>query len=81
MKDKYDFGGNNMIDNLMYIMQTTTIEQLKLEMDKNTFVDKNLKDFNRGKQIVDNLLELSKADDSVKYTLLLYCMYKMKGGK
>ena len=70
-----------MIDNLMYIMQTTTIEQLKLEMDKNTFVDKNLKDFNKGKQIVDNLLELSKVDDSVKYALLLYCMYKMKGGK
>ena len=70
-----------MIYNLMYIMQTTTIEQLKSEIDKNTFVDKNLKDFNKGKEIVDNLLELNKVDDSVKYALLLYCMYKMKGGK
>lgn len=70
-----------MIDNLMYMMQMTTIEQLKSEMDKNTFVDKNLKDFNKGKEIVDNLLELNKVDDSVKYVLLLYCMYKMKGGK
>ena len=70
-----------MIDNLMYMMQTTTIEQLKSEIDKNTFVDKNLKDFNKGKEIVDNLLELNKVDDSVKYALLLYCMYKMKGGK
>lgn len=70
-----------MIDNLMYMMQTTTIEQLKTEIDKNAFADKNLKDFNKGKEIVDNLLELNKVDDSVKYALLLYCMYKMKGGQ
>lgn len=69
-----------MIDNLMYMMQTTTVERLKAEIDKNTFVDKNLKDFNKGKEVVDNLLELNKVDDSVKYALLLYCMYKIKGG-
>lgn len=70
-----------MIDNLVYMMQTTTVEQLKSEIDKNTFVDKKLKDFNKGKEIVDNLLELNKVDDSVKYALLLYCMYKIKGGR
>jgi len=76
-------GGTIMIENLMYMMQTTTVEQLKMEIDKNTFVDKNLKDFNKGKEVVDNLLELSKTnvDDSVKYVLLLYCIYKIKGGK
>jgi len=72
-----------MIENLMYMMQTTTVEQLKMEIDKNTFADKNLKDFNKGKEVVDNLLELNKTnvDDSVKYALLLYFMYKIKGGK
>lgn len=72
-----------MIDNLMYMMQTTTVEQLKAEIDKNTFADKNLKDFNKGKEVVNNLLELNKTnvDDSVNYALLLYCMYKIKGGK
>lgn len=72
-----------MIDNLMYMMQTTTVEQLKAEIDKKTFADKNLKDFNKGKEVVDNLLELNKTsvDDSVKYVLLLYCMYKIKGGR
>lgn len=72
-----------MINDLVYIMQTATIEQLKAEIDKNVFVDKNLKDFNKGKEIVDNLLELNKtsADDSVKYALILYCIYKIKGGK
>ena len=37
----------------------------------------------KGKEVVDNLLELNKTnvDDSVKYALLLYCMYKIKGGK
>ena len=54
-----------------------------MEIDKNTFADKNLKDFNKGKEVVDNLLELNKTnvDDSVNYALLLYCMYKIKGGK
>ena len=72
-----------MIDNLMYVMQTTTVEQLKNEIDKNTFVDKNLKDFDKGKEIIDNLLELNKTnvDDSVKNALMIYCMYKLKGGK
>lgn len=72
-----------MNDNLLWMIQSMTIEQLKKEIDKNTFVDKNLKDFNEGKEIVDNLLELNKnnVDDSVKYALILYCMYKIKGGK
>ena len=72
-----------MIEKLIYMMQTTTVEQLKMEIDKNTFADKNLKDFNKGKEVVDNLLELNKTnvDDSIKYALLLYCMYNIKGGK
>ena len=72
-----------MNDNLLWMIQSMTIEQLKKEIDKNTFVDKNLKDFNEGNEIVDNLLELNKTnvDDSVKYAVLLYCMYKIKGGK
>lgn len=39
-----------MIDNLLYMMQTTTVEQLKAEINKNTFVEKNLKDFNKGNE-------------------------------
>lgn len=72
-----------MIDQLMYMVQTTTAKQLKAEIDKKTFVDKDLKNFNRGKEIIDNLIELNNTnvDDSVKYALLLYCMYKIKGGK
>lgn len=72
-----------MIDKLMHMMQTTTAKQLKAEIDKKTFVDKDLKNFNRGKEIIDNLIELNNTDvdDSVKYALLLYCMYKIKGGK
>ena len=40
-----------MIDNLIYTMQTTTVEQLKAEIDKNTFIDKNLKNFNKEKKL------------------------------
>ena len=59
------------------------ISIVDLHPGDNQFFDKNLKDFNKGKEVVDNLLELNKTnvDDSVKYALLLYCMYKIKGGK
>ncbi len=40
--------GNVIIDNLMYMIQTTAVEQIKPEIDKNTFVDNNLKEFNKG---------------------------------
>ena len=72
-----------MIDNLIYIMQTSTLEQLKTEIDKNIFTDKELKDFNKGKEIIDNLIELNKTNigENVKNVLMLYCMYKLKGGK
>ena len=65
------------------MMQITTVEQLKAEIDKNTFSMKNLKKCNKGKEIIDNLLELNKTnlDDNVKNALMIYCMYKPKGGK
>lgn len=75
-------GGIFMFNNLIYMMQSTTVEQIKNEMDKNSFVDKNLKDFNKGKEIIDDLFNLNNdnLDDSVKYAILLYFTYKAKGG-
>lgn len=72
-----------MFDNYIYMMQTATLEQLKNEMDKNSFVDKDFKDFTKGKEIIDSLFELNSSDASglVKDTLILYGMYKLKGGK
>lgn len=72
-----------MIDNYVYMMPTATVEQLKNEMDKNLFVDKDLKDFTRVKEILDSLFELNSPIISglVKDTLFLYGMYKLKGGK
>lgn len=72
-----------MIDNLIYQLQIATLDQLKAAINKNMFVGKDLSDFCKGKEIIDNLLELNKTnvDDSVKYTLILYFVYKIKGGK
>ena len=72
-----------MIDNYIYMMQTVTVEQLKNEMDKNLFVDKDFKDFTKGKEILDSLFELNSSNirGSVKDALILYGMYKLKGGK
>ena len=49
-----------MIDNLMYMLQTATVEQLKTEIDKNMFVDKNLKDFNKVMIPLPNIEEQQK---------------------
>lgn len=72
-----------MFDNYIYMMQTATVEQLKNEMDKNSFVNKDLKDFTKGKEIFDSLFKLNSPNISglVKDALFLYGMYKLKGGK
>lgn len=72
-----------MNDNLVYVMQNATVEQLKEEIDKIALTNKNLKDFNDGKKIIDSIFELNlnNIDDTVKNALLLYCIYKIKGGK
>lgn len=76
-------GGKIMIDNIMKIMQNATAEQLKEEINKNLVATKDIEDFNKGKEIIDNLLKLNKTNvnATVKYALLLYSMYKIKGGK
>lgn len=65
------------------MIQTATVEQLKNEMDKNLFQDKDFKDFTKGKEILDSLFELNSSNisGSVKDALILYGMYKLKGGK
>lgn len=72
-----------MNDNLVHVMQNATVEQLKEEIDKIALTNKNLKDFNDGKKIIDSIFELNlnNIDDTVKNALLLYCIYKIKGGK
>lgn len=72
-----------MNDNLVHVMQNATVEQLKEEIDKIVLTNKNLKDFNDGKKIIDSIFELNvnNVDDTVKNTLLFYCIYKIKGGK
>ena len=71
-----------MIDNLMYMMQTTTVEQLKTVIDKNTFADKNLKDFNKGTEMLDKAAQLNNnSANRVWLALIAYAIYKLKGGK
>lgn len=72
-----------MNDNLVHVMQNATVEQLKEEIDKIAFTNKNLKDFNDGKKIIDSIfeLDLNNIDNTIKNALLLYCIYKIKGGK
>lgn len=72
-----------MNNNLFQLIQSMTIEQLKEEIDKNIFIEKDLRDFNKGKKVIDNMIELNekKVSENVKNALLIYCIYKLKGGK
>ena len=70
-----------MNNNVLWMLQSMTIEQLKKEIDNNTFVDKKLKDFENGRKIIDGFKDIQNMDQDVQYALLMYAMYKIKGGK
>ena len=65
---------------VVYIPSSESIESIYEDIN---FIADITNTEEKGKEIVDNLLELNKTnvDDSVKYAVLLYCMYKIKGGK
>lgn len=70
-----------MNNNVLWMLQTMTLDQLKKEIDSNKFVDKKLKDYEKGKSAIDSLKELQNIDQDVQYALLMYSIYKIKGGK
>lgn len=70
-----------MNNNVLWTLQTMTLDQLKKEIDSNKFVDKKLKDYEKGKSAIDSLKELQNIDQDVQYALLMYAIYKIKGGK
>lgn len=49
-----------MNNNLFQLIQSMTIEQLKVEIDKNIFIEKDLRDFNKDKKVIDNMIELNE---------------------
>jgi len=70
-----------MNNNVLWMLQTMTLDQLKKEIDSNNFVDKKLKDYEKGKSAIDSLKELQNIDQDVQYALLIYAIYQAKGGK
>lgn len=70
-----------MNNNLLWMVQNMTIEQIKKEIDNNIFVNKKFKDYVNGKKAIDDLENIQNMDQDVQYALLLYVIYKIKGGK
>lgn len=72
-----------MDGNLIDIVEKSTTEELKIILDSNNFLDKDLQDFNTGKEIIDNLLKINKTNvnKNVLDVLIIYAIYKVKGGK
>lgn len=72
-----------MDGNLIDIVEKSTTEELKIILDSNDFLDKDLQDFNTGKETIDNLLKINKTNvnKNVLDALIIYAIYKVKGGK
>lgn len=81
MRDNNDLGGGTMNNNVLWMLQSMTIDQLKKEIDNNSFVDKKLKDYNNGRKAIDGFKDIQNMDQDVQYALLMYAIYKIKGGK
>ena len=79
----HEKNGGTMDNNIEYLIKTVTLEQAKEQVEKIKFVDKNLKDFNKRKEIIDNVFNLQNEQISreVQNVLLFYIVYKIKGGK
>ncbi len=70
-----------MNNNLLWFLQYMTLEDLKNEIDNNSFVDKKLKDYKNGIKTIDSFTDIRNMDNDVQYALILYAVYKIKGGK
>ena len=81
MRDNNGLGGETMNNNVLWMLQSMTIDQLKKEVDNNNFVDKKLKDYVNGRKVIDVFKDIQNMDQDVQYALLIYAMYKIKGGK
>ena len=81
MRDNNDLGGGAMNNNALWMLQSITIDQLKKEIDDNSLVDKKLKDYENGRKTIDSFNDIQNMDQDVQYALLMYAIYKIKGGK
>ena len=81
MRDNNGLGGGTMNNNVLWMLQSMTVDQLKKEIDNNSFVDKKLKDYDNGRKAIDGFKDIQNMDQDVQYALLMYAIYKIKGGK
>ena len=81
MRDNNGLGGGTMNNNVLWMLQSMTIDQLKKEIDNNSFANKKLKDYDNGRKTIDGFKDIQNMDQDVQYALLMYAIYKIKGGK
>lgn len=81
MRDNNGLGGGTMNNNVLWMLQSMTIDQLKKEIDNNSFANKKLKDYDNGRKTIDGFKDIQNMDQDVQYALLMYAIYKIKGGR
>ena len=81
MRDNNGLGGGTMNNNVLWMLESMTIDQLKKEIDNNSFANKKLKDYDNGRKTIDGFKDIQNMDQDVQYALLMYAIYKIKGGR
>ncbi len=63
-------------------LQNLTIEEIQNRMEQFTFNDTEQKAVNSGKETINNMVKLNNySSNIVGWYLVLYAIYKLKGGK
>ena len=70
-----------MNNDLLQFLQNMTVEEIKNQLEQFVFEDAELDAVKSGKETIDNLVKLNNDSSSkVGWYLVLYAIYKLKGG-
>ena len=71
-----------MNNNFLIDFQSMTIEQLKQWIISQNLTFEELETYHKGTEMIDKAAQLNNSSaNRVWLALILYCMYKIKGGK
>lgn len=70
-----------MNNDLLQFMQNMSIEEIEKELEQYIFDTTELNAVKSGKETIDNLIKLNnESSRKVAWYIILYTMYKLKGG-
>lgn len=71
-----------MNNDYLFELQNMTVDELKEKLEQFIFNKEDSVDAKSGREIIDNLLKLrNNSSEKVGIYIVLYAIYKLKGGK